>query len=237
MDASTVSTPLDSFEALSAITVFCQEAYVGKSALLEDIATLSCVNKYLNDALTTMYSRESDVESASIVSLKAKGINTEKHSQHTVNIVNFVKFITPIQRYVIDRCPKTQSAMHKLLSVYTSRTRRQMYIQIKDLTTKSQVDTIKFYLNTAETFSCEMRAIYTYMLYDFLDAMCKHNDKQFLANRKLCVLGFRRFRKVVIEKANELTASIREQSLNLPYGFLEKEIRLLGKVRRYVSSL
>jgi hypothetical protein len=93
--------------------------------------------------------------------------------------------------------------------------------------------TIRFLMELANNKFVEMRLLGCY--YTFYFIMHLYNQKK----RSLsgCILSNASFRDIVIDKTNEVRNDLRNTISRMPYGFIEKVIRILSYVNTRLSKL
>lgn len=227
---------------MDAFSIYCKQAFVNSRMSLEELAVLSCVNKHLQQSLQMMYGSgtEQHVDKCALKSLEQIGISFTSQQDYVFNYVELVKFIVPFRRYQMlsMKSHKYQQALHKLLLHFTKRGKKTIFMEYKEIPFKKQTRTLSIMLRFIQKEeNTAVKLIFVYIMYSFILGLLQNNPTEFICNRDVSMFGFRKLRKSIVHSTNTLTQQIRENSVFMPFTFLEKLVRLLAQTRRIVSGI
>lgn len=119
------------------------------------------------------------------------------------------------------------------INEFTSKTALKTFTPSHTWTNAMGKETILFLMTLVDNKTVEMRLLGCYYIFYFI--MHHYNQKKRSLNG--CVLNNANFRDIVIDKTNELRKDLRNTISMMPFGFIEKLLRILSYVNTRLMKI
>lgn len=205
---------------------------------LDDLAVLQCVSTSVRTKTYDILENTVCQEQVCLNTLVSLGYHNTKpmnklrfHStEGDLPIHGAVMLRTFIQTKRFLACDTSDKVIKEkfvdTINEFTSHTALKTFTPSHTWTNAIGKETILFLMTLVDNKSTEMRLLGCYYIFYFI--MHHYNQKKRSLNG--CVLNNASFRKIVIDKTNELRKDLRNTISMMPFGFNEKLLRILSYV-------
>lgn len=200
---------------------------------MDDIATLMCVSKEVNE-LVILNKLHCDNNTNVIITtaLRTGCTNTEYlTNDHCVNLSMLLKILLQVNRLYGNT--KRNKELLDVLEILTSQLSKKIIKMGHDTCIKKQQATIGCLAHLIHKDCVHHNIIILYVLMNFVKRVANvaYPKRRFATS----ILSESKFRKTVYNKCTESIRSIRDEITCFPFGFLEKVYRQCTDTRRVVS--
>jgi hypothetical protein len=210
---------------------------------INDLALLQCVSSTVKENACNIRSSTECHEKVCQNTLGLLGYGNTKPvkklrlhaSEEDLPIHGDVMLRTFIQtkRFLASQDKVTKEKFINMINEFTSETALKSFTPSHSWSNDSSTSTIRFLMDLANNKVVEMRLLGCY--YTFYFIMHLYNQKK----RSLsgCILSNASFRDIVIDKTNKIRKDLRNTISRMPFGFIEKLMRILSYVNTRLSKL
>jgi hypothetical protein len=199
---------------------------------MQDIAALKCVSKELQCLVTK------HIDDALLIISTANDVDipyAKLMSDHCLDTTMLLQ-----QLLIIKRLHGNQAKVQQLVNVLNAFTRditSGIWTEsFKGMSRETQFYTIDFLAHCNCEGNLGHNIVIVYLLMTFM-AKFLNNNRAILDDRKQTVFAGQRFRDVMVCKCTHLTSTLREEVTAYPYMFVDRVLRKIGDVRRFVQKL
>ena len=226
---------------MDAFNIFVKQSFLTSGHFnlhFEDFATLSCVSHDLETLVNDVYGKDNTkLICNKLLSLGVSECNA--NMEHLINTAQFIKAIILIKRLVGNNEIKCKTKLVKFVNEFTKSYMQTIFTGYVEPCIKKQCATVRIMLDITEASRDvrEVKYVTRYIIMYFITKIVKCNSIKFLCNEDVCMMGYKKFRRVVCSKATEMSEQIKNDICLLPNGFINRVVRMLHDTRRIVEKL